>query len=225
MQAINKNHPRLSVVRQCSLLKLNRSGLYYQAVKPTPASVDLMNKLRDLHETYPMYGYRKAHAVLKKQGWKINAKRVQRLWQTMGFCALYTKKRTSITDRKHRKYSYLLHNLTITGPNQLWQTDITYLKLAGGYVYLIALIDVYSRYIMGWSLSNSMDANFCLRAFDMATELGIYPSILNSDQGSQFTSDDWLYALFNCSIQVSMTGKGRCLDNIFIERFWRTVKY
>jgi len=225
MRFFNKNHPRLSTVRQCSLLGLNRSGLYYQHRSPPPDTVTLMNEIRDLHEVYPMYGYRKVHVVLKRQGWPINRKRVERLWTEMGLCALYAKKRTTIPNKQGRQYPYLLKDLVIAEPNQVWQTDITYIKLAGGYVYLIALIDVYSRYVMGWTLSNTMDTSFCLRAFDQATELGVYPEILNTDQGSQFTSDDWLYACVNCGIQISMTGKGRCADNIFVERFWRTLKY
>jgi len=184
-----------------------------------------MNEIRDLHERYPMYGYRKVHALLQRQGWQINIKRVYRLWSNMNFSALYTKKRTTIAAKGRPKCPYLLDNLAITHSNQVWQTDITYIKLAGGYVYLIALIDVHSRYVLGWTLSNSMDTGFCLRAFDMATDLGVYPEIINTDQGSQFTSDDWLYALRNCGISVSMTGKGRCIDNIYIERFWRTLKY
>lgn len=225
MTLVNYHHPRLSLVRQCDLLGLNRSGVYYQK-KPTAAdTVTLMNELRDLHEAFPMYGYRKVHAVLKRQGLPINRKRIQRLWAEMGLCALYAKKRTTIPDKHGRKYPYLLKDLRITRPNQVWQTDITYIKVGGGYVYLIALMDVYSRCVMGWTLSNSMDTSFCLRAFDRATERGVYPQILNSDQGSQFTSDDWVYACLNCGIQISMTGKGRCVDNIFVERFWRTLKY
>ena len=205
MKYLDQQHPRLSVKRQCTLLGLNRSGLYYKAVPAPPDEVTLMNEIRDLHEAYPMYGYRKVYTVLKRQGWVINRKRVQRLWQLMGFCALYAKKRTTIPSKNDRKYPYLLKNMDITYANQVWQTDITYIKLEGGYVYLIALIDVYSRYVMGWTLSNTMDTSFCLRAFDMATELSIYPCILNTDQGSQFTSDEWVYAIKNCGIQISMT--------------------
>ena len=225
MQHITKQHPSLSIVRQCTLLSLNRSSLYYKPSSPATDTVTLMNELRDLHERYPMYGYRKAHALLHRHGWRVNMKLVYRLWVKMGFSALYTKKRTTVAAKGRQKYPYLLNDLAITHANHVWQTDITYIKLAGGYVYLIALIDVYSRYVLGWTLSNSMDTGFCLRAFDMATELEVYPEIINTDQGSQFTSDDWLYALRNCSISVSMTGKGRCIDNIYIERFWRTVKY
>ena len=225
MQHINKQHPQLSLVRQCALLDLNRSSLYYQPVKQSSDNVTLMNEIRDLHERYPMYGYRKVHALLLRQGWQINIKRVYRLWSNMNFSALYTKKRTTIAAKGRPKRPYLLDNLAITHSNQVWQTDITYIKLAGGYVYLIALIDVHSRYVLGWTLSNSMDTGFCLRAFDMATDLGVYPEIINTDQDSQFTSDDWLYALGNCGIRVSMTGRGRCSDNIYIERFWRTLKY
>lgn len=225
MQQINKHHPEVSVVRQCALLNVNRSSLYYTPVSPPAATVSLMNEIRDLHERHPMYGYRKVHALLNLKGWHVNIKRVYRLWHQMEFSAVYANKRTTIAAKGRPKYPYLLTDLAITRSNQVWQTDITYIKLAGGYVYLIALIDVHSRYVMGWSLSNSMDTSFCLRAFDMATELGVYPEIMNMDQGSQFTSDDWLYALANCGIQVSMTGTGRCHDNIYIERFWRTVKY
>lgn len=225
MTYVTKNHPRLSTIHQCRLLGLNRSGLYYQAVRPCREMITLMNEIRDIHETYPMYGYRKVYAVLRRQGWQVNRKRVERLWTEMGLCALYAKKRTTLQDKQGRRYPYLLKDLSMTKPNQVWQTDITYIKLAGGYVYLIALIDVYSRYVRGWTLSNTMDTSFCLRAFDQATELGVYPEILNTDQGSQFTSDEWLYACVNCGVQISMTGKGRCADNIFVERFWRTLKY
>lgn len=225
MQHIDKSHPELSVVRQCGLLGLNRSGVYYASASPSSDTVTLMNEIRDLHIRYPMYGYRKVHAVLVQQGFRLNIKRVYRLWRQMGFSALYTKKRTTVSKKGRPKYPYVLKGLAIRHPNQVWQTDITYIKLSGGYVYLIALIDVYSRYVMGWTLSNSMETGFCLRAFDIATDLGVYPKIVNTDQGAQFTSDDWLYALKNCGITVSMTGRGRCSDNIYIERFWRTVKY
>lgn len=224
MQHVKKTSPDLSVTRQCALLGLNRSGLYYRP-KTRQDSVTLMNELRDLNARHPTYGYRKAHALLVQQGWRLNRKRVYRLWKEQDLSALYPKKRTTLPGKKPRKYPYLLKDLAINRPNQVWQTDITYLKMGHGYAYLMALIDVHSRYVVGWTLSNSMDTRFCLRAFEAGTARGVYPEIVNTDQGSQFTSDEWVYALRTCGIQVSMTGKGRCQDNIFIERFWRTLKY
>lgn len=225
MQQIERHHSELSVKRQCALLSLPRSSLYYQGVPATSDTITLMNEIRDLHQRYPMYGYRKVHVLLQRDGWRLNMKRIYRLWRKMGFSALYPKKRTTVRIKGRLKHPYLLKDLAINQPNQVWQTDITYIKLSAGYAYLIALIDVYTRYVMGWTVSNSMDTNFCLRAFDRATELGVFPHIINTDQGAQFTSDEWLYALRNCDIKVSMTGQGRCSDNIFIERFWRTLKY
>ena len=224
MAFLDKSHPRLSYACQCSLLSVNRSSTYYKA-KPKPdISCDLVNEIRAIWETYPFYGYRRIQAQLKRQGFCVNHKRVQRLMQELGLQALYPRPKTSKKDLTSRTYPYLLKGLLLERPDQVWATDITYIKLPQGFVYLMAIIDVYSRYIVSWRLSNSLSLPFCLEALNEALTQGI-PDILNTDQGSQFTSDEWIYTLINWGVQPSHTGVGRCLDNVHCERFWRTLKY
>ena len=184
----------------------------------------MMNRIRDIWEARPFYGYRKIAEVLRRAGHVVNHKRVRRLMKAMGIAALYATPKTSRPGRDHVVHPYLLQDLDIVRPGQVWQVDITYIKLPVGFAYLVALIDVYSRRIMGWRLSNSMSRTFCLEALEDALAQGV-ADIVNSDQGAQFTAKDWVSALEDCGIPVSMDGKGRCLDNIFIERFWRSIKY
>lgn len=224
MGFLDKSHPRLSWVRQCGLLSISRSSTYYTPKNPDQKSAELINEIRDIWEKHPFYGYRRIKVQLKRQGLCVNHKRVQRLMKSAGIEALYPKPHTSKKGMEHRKYPYLLKGLNLKSADQVWATDITYIKLPQGFVYLIALIDVYSRYILSWRLSNSLSLPFCLEALEEALRFGI-PVIFNTDQGAQFTSDEWIYTLVNWGIQPSMTGVGRCLDNVHCERFWRTLKY
>ena len=183
--------------------------------------------MRLLDEQYtrtPFYGSRRMQFELGKHGWEVNRKRVQRLMRQMGLEAIYPKPRLSDPAPGHRIYPYLLRNLKIDRPNQVWSTDITYVRLRGGFVYLVAILDWYSRYVLAWEVSVTLDTSFCLSALDWALRKA-KPEIFNSDQGAQFTSDEFTSRLLNHGIQVSMDGRGRALDNVFVERLWRTVKY
>ena len=209
--------------RQCELLKINRSTLYYKKQAVDADDVELLNEIRDIWERSPFYGYRKITCSLKAQGRDINRKKVHRLMKQGGIQALYAKPKTSIKDALNRVYRYLLKGMEITRVNQVWQVDITYLRHKNGFMYLVALIDVYSRYVVGWSLSNTLDTHSCIEALKRSLKQG-KPDIMNTDQGCQFTSALWVEQLQEEGIKISMTGKGRCHDNIFIERFWRSFK-
>jgi len=208
---------------QCKLLNINRSSLYYKAKAINIDDVSLLNEIRDVWEQYSFYGYRRITRELKGKGINVNKKRVQRLMRRAGIQAIYPKPKTSIKNKAHATYPYLLKDMEIAKPNQVWMVDITYLSLNRGFVYLVALIDVYSRYIVGWQISTTLETHFCVDALKQGLLLEI-PDIVNSDQGCQFTSKEWVDFLNNNSIKISMTGKGRCLDNVFIERFWRSLK-
>lgn len=183
-----------------------------------------MNIIRGIWQEYPFFGYRKITAILRNMGHTDNHKRVQRLMRAMGIQAIYPKHRTSIANKEHKKYPYLLKNFNVTFSNQVFATDITYLKLHNKFTYFIAIIDLYSRFIVSWNLAKNMDALFCLEALREAFKIAI-PKIVNSDQGSQFTSDEWINFIEAQGATVSMCGKGRCFDNIFAERLWRSLKY
>jgi len=220
---IEKNHKSLSVRKQCSVLELNRSTLYYEAVEGLE-DTQLANEIHELWIEMPFYGYRRITAELRRRGYSINEKRVLRLMRKMNVQALYPRPKTTIRSARDPVYPYLLKDLGITRPNQVWATDITYIKMPVGFAYLVALIDVYSRYVVAWRLSNTMDTHFCLEMLDEALCYAC-PEILNTDQGSQFTSGDWIGRVQGFGILVSMDGKGRWVDNIIIERFWRTLKH
>jgi putative transposase len=214
---------KLSMRKQCELLTLNRSTLYYEAVPAKQDDVELMNVIRDIWEKRPFYGYRRITPSLLVMGYTVGYKRVKRLMKEAGIKAIYPGPNTSRRHHKAIVRPYLLKDWVPIAANGAWMVDITYLRLAQGFVYLVALIDVHSRYVVGWELSNTMSTTFCLEAFNMAKKLGT-PVVVNTDQGSQFTSEAWLKSLTEKGILVSMTGKGRCLDNVYIERFWRSVK-
>lgn len=182
-----------------------------------------MNEIHEIWMRTPFYGYRRITEELKRQGYCVNRKRVQRLMKMMNLEAIYPKPRTHSGDRRQEKYPYLLNGLAIQQPNQVWATDITYIPMQRGFVYLVALIDLYSRYIVAWNLSISLEVEFCIAMLEFALA-DAKPDILNSDQGCQFTSEVWTGLLKKNEIQISMDGKGRCIDNIFIERFWRSLK-
>ena len=183
-----------------------------------------MNEIRDIHEEHPALGYRKIHAILQNNGHVYNRKKIQRLMQIAGIKAIYPKKKTSVCNKAHKVYKYLLKDIRIIRPNQAWQIDITYIKIQGGFVYLICLIDIYSRRIMGWCVSTFLDTQSCLVALENALKIA-NPEIINSDQGCQFTSEEWCKTLEDKGIIISMDGKGRYVDNIYIERLWRTIKH
>lgn len=187
------------------------------------SDIDLLNKIRDVWYQYPFYGYRKITKELRANGDKVNRKRVQRLMVSAGIQAIYPGPNTSRRNQQHAVYPYLLKDTVIAAPNDAWQVDITYLRMGNGFMYLVALIDVHSRYIVGWSLSNTLETESCLEALQKALKKS-RPKIINSDQGCQFTSGDWVKALNAERIKISMTGQGRCLDNVYIERFWRSFK-
>lgn len=221
---INKSHS-LSVRRQCALLSLHRSGVKYEPVGPSPEDLELMREIDKVYTRFPFYGSRKMVLALRAAGFKVNRKRAQRLMRMMGIEAIAPKPNTSKPRKEDAKYPYLLRGLTIDRPNQVWAADITYIPLAHGFAYLVAIIDWYSRYVLSWRLSNTMDPSFCIDALKEAIERWGRPDIFNSDQGSQFTADDFAKVLIDQHIAISRDGKGRCLDNVFVERLWRSVKY
>lgn len=217
-------HPELSVRRQCELLGLNRSSLYYAAAAESAENLRLMRLLDEQYTACPFYGSRRLTAWLVKQGEVVNRKRVQRLLRIMGLEAIYPKPRLSVAGRGHRIYPYLLRDVRIERRDQVWSTDITYVPLASGFMYLAAVMDWYSRYVLAWRLSNTLDSSFCLDLLDEALGLG-RPEVFNTDQGVQFTAEAFTGRLLSAGVAVSMDGRGRCLDNVFVERLWRTVKY
>lgn len=222
---IETTHPQLAVTEQCTLLGLPRSSYYH---RPQPASAENHRLMQVIDETYlafPFFGSRQMTNWLRAQGETVNRKRVRRLMRVMGLESLAPKPRLSAADRAHPVYPYLLRDLAVTRPNQVWATDITYLSLPGGHVYLCAVLDWHSRYVLSWELSNTLDASFCVRAVQRAMAQHGKPEIFNTDQGCQFTSAEFTQPLLAAGIKLSMDGKGRCLDNVFVERLWRTVKY
>lgn len=221
---IELNHPNLSIRRQCDLLGLNRSSFYSQPVGETELNLTLMRLIDVQYTQTPFYGWPKMTVYLQQLGYPINHKRVQRLMQLMGLQAIYPKPRTSTPVPGHKIYPYLLRGLKITRPNQAWSADITYVPLPKGFMYLVAIIDWFSRYVLTWQLSNTLDSHFCLQALQQALQHG-QPEIFNTDQGVQFTALAFTGLLEAAHIRISMDGRGRALDNIFVERLWRTVKY
>jgi putative transposase len=221
---VEPNHPEISLSRQCELLDLARSSWYYKPVAVAPYDLHLMHLIDQQYTATPFYGIRRMTAWLRTQGEQVNHKRVARLMRQMGIEALYPRPRTSIPADHVRRYPYLLKGLAIDAPNLVWSTDITYIRLCGGFVYLVAIIDWFSRYVLSWQLSNTMDVHFCLVALEQALQVG-KPQIFNSDQGSQFTSEAFTSFLERREIKISQDGKGRAFDNIFVERLWRSVKY
>ena len=222
---IEPKHPKLSVVRQCELLGLARASYYHQ---PEPEPDENLHLMRVIDETYlahPEFGSRQMTRWLRRQGYRINRKRVRRLMQLMSLEAIYQKPNTSRRNPEHRAYRYRLRHLQIERPNQVWAADITYVPIKGGFIYLFAVIDWYTRAVLAWELSNTLDASFCVNAVQRAMVQYGTPEIFNTDQGCQFTSAEFLQPLLAAGVSISMDGRGRALDNVFIERLWRTVKY
>lgn len=215
----------LSVRRRCELLRVARSGLYYEPVVDDPEERVLMRCIDELHLKRPFYGSRMLTHELRKLGHDVNRKRVQRLMRVMGIESVAPKPNTSKPNHEHMRYPYLLRDLVIFRPNQVWAADITYIPLAHGFAYLVAIIDWHSRRVLSWRLSNTMDSSFCVEALQEALKLFGKPEIFNTDQGSQFTSEAFTDVLRERDVRISMDGKGRCIDNIFVERLWRSLKY
>lgn len=214
----------ISLLRQSEILDVSRSSLYYQP-KVNQRELQTMNLIDQIYTDYPFYGSRNIRDEIRdRTGLIINRKPIQRLMRKMGLEAIYPKKRLSFPDKQHQIYPYLLRSLKIIKPNQVWSTDITYIKLETGFAYLVALMDWFSRYVLNWKLSSNLESDFCIQNLKEAVN-EIIPEIHNSDQGSQFTSQDYTGALKEKEIKISMDGRGRYLDNIFVERLWRTVKY
>jgi putative transposase len=221
---ISPKHPRLSVRRQCQLLGLAPASYYYQA---EPESAENLHYMRLLDQEYtdrPFYGVRKMTVGLQQQGYAVGPKRVRRLLRAMGLMAVYPKPRLSLNPLAHQRFPYLLKGVAIVRPNQVWSTDITYIPLRGGFVFLAAVIDWYSRYVLAWELSITLEADFCVAVLERALAYQ-RPEIFNTDQGVQFTSTQFQAPLLAAQVRVSMDGRGRAFDNIFVERLWRSVKY
>jgi len=222
---IERGPADLSVSRQCGLLGLARSTLYYAPVEDDPEDLALMRLLDEQYTRTPFYGVPRMTAYLRAAGQAVGPKRVRRLLRTMGLEAVYPKPRLSQSAPGHRIYPYLLRGMSIGRPNQVWSTDITYVRLVRGFVYLVAILDWFSRYVLAWSVSNTLDSLFCVETLRQALAEYGRPEIFNSDQGVQFTSEAFTGVLASAGVAISMDGRGRALDNVFVERLWRTVKY
>jgi putative transposase len=221
---IERGLPEISMRRQCELIGLNRSTLYYQPAGESEYNLELMRLIDRQYTQTPFYGWPRMTVYLRREGHEINPKRVRRLMVLMGLQAIHPKPKTSVPAPGHKHYPYLLRGLQITHPCQVWSTDITYVPMRGGFMYLAAIIDWFSRYVLAWQLSNTLDGLFCRVALRQALEQGA-PTIFNTDQGAQFTAVEFTDILEGVGIQISMDGRGRALDNVFVERLWRTVKY
>lgn len=219
-------HPEASIRHQCELLGISRSGYYYEPAPETEENLELMLRLDQLHMDHPVYGGRRLQVLLEREGRKVNRKRVVRLLRIMGIEAIYPRRRVIPSGQNHHIYPYLLDGLDISGPDQVWCSDITYVPMQRGFMYLVAVMDWWSRYVLAWELSNTMEPDFCIAAWERALQAGRKaPLISNTDQGPQFTSEGFLDAVESAGVDVSMDSKGRWMDNRFIERLWRSVKY
>ena len=224
-QIIEPGHPELSVVRQCELVSISRSGFYYQPSGETPLNLMLMRLIdRQFLET-PWYGSRQMARHLRREGYTVSRKRIRRLMARMGLEPIYQRPRTTVPHPEHQVYPYLLRELVIDRPNQVWCTDITYIPMRRGFLYLVAVMDWSTRKVLSWRVSNTMDVEFCIEALEEALARFGAPEIFNSDQGSQFTSPRFTGVLRGAGVRISMDGRGRWMDNVFIERLWRSLKY
>lgn len=221
---IEHDMQKISLSRQCEIIGLPRSSLYYEPAQESAENLDFMRLIDAQFMRTPFYGSRNMTTWLRQQGYEVNRKRVQRLMRLMGIEAIYPRPRTSEAVKAHKKYPYLLRDVEVVRPNQVWSTDITYLPMEKGFMYLVAVIDWFSRYVLSWRLSNTLDSSFCLEALNDAFRFG-HPEIFNTDQGAQFTCREFTGTLEDRGILVSMDGRGRAIDNIFIERLWRSLKY
>ena len=222
---IGRDQPKLSLSRQCEILAISRSSFYYTAKGESPATLALMRRIDELYLKYPFYGSRQMVRQLRRDGVRVGRHRVRRLMQLMGLAAIYQAPRTSTPHPAHQIYPYLLRGLAIDRPNQVWCADITYIPVSRGFLYLVAIMDWATRHVLAWRLSNTIDARFCVEALNEALARNGKPEIFNTDQGSQFTSHEFTGVLKDADVTISMDGRGRCMDNIFIERLWRSLKY
>ena len=221
---VDPSESDISVCRQCELLRLPRSSYYYEPVPESAENLSLMRIIDERHMAKPSYGVLKMTEYLRLKGFMVNIKHVRRLMRLMGLESILPKPRTTFPNQQNGKRPYLLGDMDINAPNVAWATDITYIPMEKGFMYLVAIIDIYSRYVLSWGLSNSLDTRFCIDALDKALEIR-KPLVINTDQGSQFTSAEFMESVEGKSIKLSMDGKGRAIDNIFIERLWWSVKY
>jgi len=222
---VQPGHPQASLRLQCRLLGVSRSGLYYQRRQASPEQLALMRRIDELYTAHPFYGSRQMSRHLRREGWPAGRDKVRRLMRKMGLETVYCRPRTSQPEPGQRVYPYLLRNFAIERPQQVWCADITYLPLQQGFVYLVAVMDWFSRAVLSWELSNTLDSEFCLLAVEEALEQYPAPEIFNTDQGCQFTSQAFTGCLQQAGVRVSMDGRGRWMDNVFIERLWRSLKY
>ncbi len=224
-QIIELGHPTLPVVRQCELVSISRSGFYYQPAGEPPVNLDLMRLIDAQFLETPWYGSRQMASHLRREGYKVGRKRIRRLMAKMGLVPIYQRPRTTVPHPEHRIYPYLLREVAITRPNQVWCADITYIPMRRGFLYLVAVMDWATRKVLSWRVSNTMDVEFCIAALEEAVARFGRPEIFNTDQGSQFTSPRFTGVLHAAEVRISMDGRGRWMDNVFIERLWRSLKY
>ena len=224
-EIVEPEHQGLSITKQCELLQISRSSWYYEAFGETELNLKLMRLIDEQFMEEPSYGTRQMARYLRRQGYRVNRKRVRRLMQKMGLMAIYQKPNTSKPHPEHKIYPYLLRGVDIQEPNHVWCADVTYIPMRRGFLYLVAIMDWASRKVLSWRLSNTMEADFCVAALKEALAKYGKPSIFNTDQGSQFTSFPFTQALKDAGVKISMDGKGRWMDNVMIERLWRSLKY
>ncbi len=221
---VDADNKEISISRQCELLGISRSCYYYKPKGESEANILYMKLIKEQFAITPFYGARKMTAHLRSLGYHVNYKRIRRLMKLLGLRAIYPQPDTSKPNKEHKIYPYLLRDMKISRPDQVWSLDITYIPMRKGFMYLIAIIDVYSRYIVDWELSNNLEKEFCIDTIKRSLKTS-KPEITNTDQGSQFTSNDFVKTILDADVKVSMDGKGRALDNVYIERFWRSFKY
>ncbi len=222
---VEPGHQRLSIVKQCALLSISRSTYYYRAKGESPLNLKLMRMIDEQFLETPWYGSRQMARHLRREGYEVGRKRIGRLMRKMGIVAVYQEPRTSVPNPEHKKFPYLLRSLNIERSDQVWCADITYIPMRRGFLYLVAIMDWHSRKVLSWRLSNTMDTDFCVAALEEALEGHGSPEIFNTDQGSQFTSTEFVRTLKEAQVRISMDGKGRWMDNVMIERLWRSLKY
>ena len=222
---IERGRPDVSITRQCQLVQVSRSSVYYVPKPITAEELELRRRIDEIYLEHPFMGSRQIVRMLARKSVRVNRKRVQRLMRAMGLQAIVPGPHTSIPRADHKKYPYLLRGLDVNRPNQVWASDITYIPMTRGFLFLVAIMDWHSRRVLSWRLSNTLDSSFCLEALEEAINTHGVPEIFNTDQGAQYTSELWIQACESRGIRVSMDGKGRALDNVFIERLWRTLKY
>lgn len=221
---VEKDHGALSVRRQCEILALNRSSLYYEPIGLSEQDRAILDEMDRIYLDFPYYGSRRMSRELRRRGYTAGRQKTRHLMRLLGVEAIYPRKRLSIPDKEHQIYPYLLRDVAIDRPDVAWASDITYIRLKYGFVYLVAVMDIFSRYIVSWQISMTLETDFCCEALRAALTGGA-PEYFNTDQGSQFTSETFTSILKERKIRISMDGKGRVIDNIFIERFWRSLKY